>query len=680
MHHDETGDESSRSRWSHTDGTERTGQEFFDQEYSAPVWDSWSDNPDTFPQTARGSAFARMAHSTDPYGRPDAPREPPDNDESTESWHFPDTLGVDVSAAAGTDLDEGGADEADADEGDEDTSPITQELTTGLVVADRYRLEERLVSRNHAHSWRAFDQKLSRPVMLHLLEADRQRNEQVLDAARRSAIATDSRFLRVLDAINGHDVAVPGVGACIVSEYVPGHSLEKLLASGPLSGTEAAWVVRELADALVPMHAKGLFHQQLTPDTVVVTATGNVKIVGFLIEEAMHPSTERPFTEPDSWSAMQESDVRALGQLLYATLVNRWPAPHSQADRRHWAMSAAPMDGHGWLTPRQVRAGVAPALDVVCDQVLSQVPRTGAAPITTAAQLNEALSRVLGTIDAAADLEHRVRYPVLPEPTGGVARIATSTPGPRPAGPAAGQAGAVLGAPVTPSRPPKAAAQPQAARDELSHPRPAPRHWLVVLCAIVALTLVGSLIAVAINNRSGPGATGETTSQTTSAQPVRHKFAKVDDFDPEADGGNNEENPGQLALVNDDLADTAWTTLRYIGNPALGGLKPGVGVVVDLGEVVDVGRLTLDLQGSPTNVQVLIPTEGADDSDAQAPMRSIADWTAIATQDGAGVGVTTLSPGSVAKTRYVLVYLTSLPNVGGDGYRGAIAEIGVFDR
>ncbi|SKF61787.1 integral membrane protein MviN [Mycobacteroides abscessus subsp. abscessus] len=202
----------------------------------------------------------------------------------------------------------------------------------------------------------------------------------------------------------------------------------------------------------------------------------------------------------------------------------------------------------------------------------------------------------------------------------------------------------------------------------------------MVLCAVVALTLVGSLIAVAINNRSDPGTSAGTSSQTTSAQPVRHPFAKVDDFDPEADGGNNEENPGQLALAHDNLPETAWTTLRYIGNPALGGLKTGVGVVVDLGQVVDVGRLTLDLQGSPTNVQVLIPTNGADDSGAPAPMRSIEDWTVIAKKDGAGEGETTLTPASVAKTRYVLVYLTSLPNIGGDGYRGAIAEIGVFDR
>ena len=671
MHQNGMGDESSRSRWPHAEVTENTGEEFFDQEeYSAPVWDSWSDNPDTFPADGPASAFSRDVPSDGLYRRPSHPEV---GEEPTEVWQFP-------GAEADTRVGRSGSEPATADE-DEDTDQITDELTAGLVVAERYRLEERLVARNHTHSWRAFDQKLSRPVMLHLLEAQRERNERVLDAARRSAVATDARFLRVLDAINGPDAGVAGIGACIVSEYVPGHSLEKLLASGPLSGTEAAWVVRELADALVPMHAKGLFHQQLNPDTVVVTATGNIKIAGFLIEEAMYPSTTRTGTGSgaDDRAAMQEADVRALGQLLYATLVNRWPAPHSQADRPHWGMSAAPMDGHGWLTPRQVRAGVAPALDVVCDQVLSQVPRTGAAPITTATELDDALSRVLGTIDASADLEHRVRYPVVTEPTAGIAR-------PRPAvaaGAAAsgahhGPAGAAVATP--PRGRPLAAAVPSSPHDILSRPRPAPRYWLAILCAAVALTLVGSLIAVGINNRRDPVATGETTAPAKAGDPVRHPFAKVDDFDPESDGGNNEENPDQLALVHDGDPQTVWTTLRYIGNPALGGLKPGVGIVIDLGQVVDVGRVTVDLRGTPTNVQVLLPEQDPDDAGAAAPMGSIQDWTAVATKDGANQGVTTLTARSVAKTRYVLVYLTSLPSVGGDGYRGTIAEIGVFDK
>ena len=314
---------------------------------------------------------------------------------------------------------------------------------------------------------------------------------------------------------------------------------------------------------------------------------------------------------------------------------------------------------------------------MVCDQVLSQVPRTGAAPITTAAQLDQALSRVLGTADAAADLEHRVRYPtVAAENTGPVRPQTQSTPAPVPVpaeGPpvpgelsAAGSVGGLAAGPRDPD-------------EGLARPRPAPRTWLAVLVALVALTLVASLIAVGINNRRDDAASNQTSTATASGAPVAHPFAVVDDFDPEADGGNNEETPNRVADAHDGKPDTAWETLRYIGNARLGGLKPVVGLVVDLGQTVDVGRITLQLKGSPTGVRVLIPAENPDDAGAPAPMATIEDWTAIATNERAGETVT-LTPTAVVKTRYVLVYLSSLPNVGGDGYRGGIAEIGVFDR
>ena len=72
----------------------------------------------------------------------------------------------------------------------------------------------------------------------------------------------------------------------------------------------------------------------------------------------------------------------------------------------------APMVGRRWMTPRQVRAGVSPALDNVCDQILGDPPRHHAAAITTAGGLVTALTKVLGSADAAPDLERRLRQPI----------------------------------------------------------------------------------------------------------------------------------------------------------------------------------------------------------------------------------------------------------------------------
>ena len=64
------------------------------------------------------------------------------------------------------------------------------------------------------------------------------------------------------------------------------------------------------------------------------------------------------------------------------------------------------------MTPRQVRAGVPPALDNVCDQILGDPPRHHAPAITTAGGIVTALTKVLGGADAAPDLERRLHQPI----------------------------------------------------------------------------------------------------------------------------------------------------------------------------------------------------------------------------------------------------------------------------
>lgn len=535
------------------------------------------------------------------------------------------------------------------------------------MVAGRYRLEEQLVERDDTLTWRAFDTKLSRAVLVHVLSPEDPRKDAVLKAAKSSAVATDSRFLRVLDAVSSDEEH----GTYIVCEYVPGISLETMLRQGPLSALEAAWVIRELADALTPMHAQGLFHGELNPDTVVITATGNVKIVGFLIDAALARHEEA------DWRAREETDVAALGRLFYASLVSRWPTLE-RSQETHWGLQPAPADHQGWLTPRQVRAGVSPALDAICDQILHEQPRLGGQPLRSTAQIDRALSQVLGTADAAGDLEHRVRHPQqnpsTPLPVaGGQARTEDAAPT---------QVQAALPSQELPDPAPTRQVVHPSQRGQRpagpDAPRPRPprrRPWLTGLVAAVFVTLVVGLIGNAIHSAGKPGGDETDSASTTPTAPTVHPIAKVDDFDPETDGGNGEENPNQVALAWDKKPNTAWQTLTYYNKATFAGLKPGVGLVVDLGQPVEVGQVKLILQGTPTAVQLRVP-KGDPATTKTAPMKAAAEWTAIASVPKAGTSVV-LKPKAKVTTRYLLVYITSLPNVGSNKYRAAIAEIEV---
>ena len=216
-------------------------------------------------------------------------------------------------------------------------------LPAGTVLASRYRLEELLAESRPTVTWRAFDQVLSRSVLVHLLRAAAipATRSELLAAARQASVATDSRFLRVLDAVHSDRSAT--LGSYIVCEYATGQSLEMILSHGPLSGLEAAWVVREVADALAGVHSLGLYHQRINPDTVIITPTGNVKIVGLLIEAALRPAAGA--------AAVHGADTPELVDVpTWAGCSTPAWCPAGRADRRS-ACPTRPALGRRWVTP-----------------------------------------------------------------------------------------------------------------------------------------------------------------------------------------------------------------------------------------------------------------------------------------------------------------------------------------
>ncbi len=80
----------------------------------------------------------------------------------------------------------------------------------------------------------------------------------------------------------------------------------------------------------------------------------------------------------------------------------------------------------------------------------------------------------------------------------------------------------------------------------------------------------------------------------------------VERVDPLGDGA---EQPGSVPNVHDQDASTSWTTDSY-KTAALSGLKPGVGLVVDLGRPTAVGRVELAMAaaGGTVEVRVVKPT------------------------------------------------------------------------
>ncbi|MEO7588167.1 MAG: murein biosynthesis integral membrane protein MurJ [Arachnia sp.] len=561
----------------------------------------------------------------------------PDNDVAPDADTAPD---ADVPAGAG------GADERE---------PETPTLgAAGELLSTRYRLEEPLAIRSGIESWRAHDLQLSRDVLAHVMPAGDPRIPDVLDAARTGASATDSRFLRVLDAVAVDDGGA--VGGYVVCEFAAGKPLSQMLGNEQLSTLEAAWIVRELADALSAMHTNGLFHEQVTPENVIITFSGAVRLVGFGVESVLAHG-ERP----SSWSAKESADVTAMAALLYALLSNHWPG------RAAWGLPAAPVIGGALVGPRRLRADVPAHLDRICTAILSDTDVPGESRITTAAQLASALASVLGTADPSPDLEDRIRF-------GGVSTITPSAlPVAAPALRHQDLHDVFVAEPVTheflPEPDPLEENPLQEQRRLMGSRRPA----LWIIAALAVGTLVVALAVVA-SQRAGQTETGpEITTSSPASQTPGGTLAIVSgvDFDPEADGGNAEENTPKVPLAFDSDPATGWPTLEYHNRPNLGGLKPGVGIVLDLGEARAVASVDVLFSAPGTTVELRVPT---DQSVKEAPMRSQDEWSVVATQADAP-DTATLTPTTPTTTRYLLLYLTKLPEVSTARYQSQINNV-----
>jgi serine/threonine protein kinase len=279
---------------------------------------------------------------------------------------------------------------------------VPEHTRPGDVLAGRYRLTDLLTESAGGRFWRAFDTVLQRDVAVHIIACDDERAPLLRAAARTSATVIDRRMLRVLDIDEADDRCF------VVNEWGEGTSLDILLAGGePLPPPVAAWIVAETADTLALAHDANVAHGRLVPENVLIDTDGQVRLIGFAVDAALHG------LPPGRIS----TDIADLAGLVYAGTTGRW------AGVSRSVVPPAPSTHGHVLRPRQVRAGIPRTLDSLCDHVLNH----GGDTEVTAAMVADSLRDFLGASATGAEawlarLEHPRRgqttivLPPLPDP------------------------------------------------------------------------------------------------------------------------------------------------------------------------------------------------------------------------------------------------------------------------
>ena len=197
---------------------------------------------------------------------------------------------------------------------------------------------------------------------------------------------------------------------------------------------------------------------------------------------------------------------------------------------------------------------------------------------------------------------------------------------------------------------------------------------LLIATGIASAVVLRSRGTTAPATASQPTAPGAPSTSIPIEPPPADRIASAREFDPQGDPPHSE-NTSEVRYAIDGKQSTRWRTVNYRNDPKLGGIKRGVGLVLDLGDPRVVSSVRVQLSGDGTDLQARVPNADPAGS-TKPPMASDTQWRTVSTRSQAGTSAI-LTFAQPATTRFVLVYLTSLPREG-SGYRGGIYEVEVL--
>jgi hypothetical protein len=491
--------------------------------------------------------------------------------------------------------------------------------SVGDLLAERYRLEEHVGGANgHRQLWRGVDVLLHRSVAVVL------RSPGGEDAAPTMTAAVAASRTHVDSMVDVYDAVDEGRFAYVVREWVNGSSLRGVLEQHTLESAHALELVASVADAVAALHDGGVTHADLQPGSILLSEDDRVMVT-------------EPRNEPGN---TQIEDVRALGATLYACLTGAWPRV---VPAENTGLPDAATDEWGRV------------LDA--DKVVPGVP-------SRLARLTADLLDHSQTPPSAAELAVELRR--LSE-TGG-------------ADPAPAQATSVLGAITIGRRGSGDAAAPPIGMKRLAVV--ATVAAAVILAGVIGTTIVfggGDDPAGAEEQVTGEDTGGDDSSEETTGEVAAPTEAEItaDDIrvvDPP--DGDRDQGEGVEAVI-DGNASTGWSTNTYYNDPGFGNLKPGMGILIDLGEAVEVASVRVQMTSAGATVGLLAGDEDPGDS-SEGDQAIVDGFTELAAPVADADTNIELQAGGEA-TRYIVVWVTELPASSG-GYKLTISDINVFIR
>jgi eukaryotic-like serine/threonine-protein kinase len=503
-------------------------------------------------------------------------------------------------------------------------------VAAGRLLGGRYRLDSVIARGGMAEVWEATDQVLGRAVAVKILHRHLADDDGIRSRFHTEAIAVARLVHPNIVAI--YDTCAEDGTEAIVMELVRGQTLREFLDDRVrLEPVEVVHIGAEVASALACAHRAGIIHRDMKPANILLSDDGRVLVTDFGIAKVLdQPDMTQTSTllgtvkylSPEQVEGRPvdgRSDVYALGAVLYEALCG---APPFEGDN---PAGMALRRLHQDPPPISHRVkGVPPALDRVVTRALARRPEDRFAEV-------DDLRTALLAVRMDGPDEDATLATGLPAgwPT-------TAHDGLRPATERTERVGQA----IPPARRPTAT---------------------VVLGVLVTVALLIVALLIARTDFGEDLISRAPGGEVLLGPPQPITPVAASSFDPEGSGTPGE---NEFAVGNtiDGNPENVWSTETYASRD-FGGLKPGVGFVVDLAERRSLRRLRINSPNQDWAVQVHV-------ADGAAP--TLEGWgAAVAGSDAIDGDIELSLEGSTGAS--VLVWFTDLGT--GPPYRITVTDI-----